>query len=309
MEKQIQLDIGDLCDLKCRFCINYKSFDERGFVPVSVLKKALKKFAKEGYKAVDIIGGEVTMYPQIEKILEYATSLGYERINLISHGIRYSDMDFLKKIAKAGNIRFCVSFQGFKEEEEDFLISSKGGFRKKIKGLCNLIILRKQGLIKESIYLSIVITKLNYKLLPEILFFYFKNFGIKNTRFRFIIPLGNAFDNFKLLVPTYTQVMPYLKKAIILSKKMGFDISFDGIPFCILKDIKKFEDYMGEIRDDLENRKKQISLEDQTVISDKNNEIQIQIKNCKGCTYNSVCGGPFRNYIKIYGSKEFKPVK
>lgn len=308
MENQIQLDIGDLCDLKCKFCINFKPFEERGFVSPSVLKKALKKYAKEGYKVVDIIGGEITMYPRVEEILKYATRLGYKRINLISHGIRYSDMNFLKKIAKAGNIRFCISLQGYKAEEEDFLIAVKGGFRKKIKGLYNLIILKKQGLIKEEISLSIVITKLNYKLLSEILLFYFRNFGIKNVRLRFIIPKGEAFNNFKLLVPSYSQVLPYLIKAIVLSKKLGLDVSFDGIPFCILKDKKLFEGLIGETRDGLGKSKKQISLEEQSVFSDKKNEIQKKIKNCKGCRYDSVCGGPFINYIKIYGNKEFKSI-
>jgi MoaA/NifB/PqqE/SkfB family radical SAM enzyme len=308
MEREIQLDIGDICDLRCKFCIDNKSLKGRRFISPLILKRTLRKFAQKKYKVIGIIGGEITVYPQLEKIIKFATNLGYKRINLISHGIRFADMDFLKKLVKAGNIRFYVSIQSYKAKEEDSLISMKGGFRKKIQGLRNLVLLQKQGLIKEQIYLSAVITKLNYKLLSEILLFYFKNFGIKNIRFRFIRPEGRALDNFRVLIPRYVEVLPHLNKAVLLSKNLNLDFSFDGIPFCILRDMKKFKGFMGELRDEIEKRKKQISFENQSVISQKINEIQIKIKECKLCIYNSLCGGPFKNYVKIYGPKEFKPI-
>ncbi|MDD5066449.1 MAG: radical SAM protein [bacterium] len=303
MDKKAHIYIGDSCDLGCRFCTNKKQAHERKrFISSALLKKKLKKYAEKKYDVVDFLGGEVTLYPRIEKIIRYASDLGYKRINLISHGLKFADPDFVKNIASAGNVRFCISVESHKEKTEDFLISVQGGFRKKIKGLYNLILLRKQGVIREKIFLMTVINKLNYKTMPETVFFYFRNFGIKDFRFRFIMPVGKASVHFKLLVPTYTQVLPYIARLMELAGKLNLNISYDGIPSCILRNIKGYKDFISEAID---------RSEEDTGMADPENKDKRRRKKtrkCRKCVYNMQCTGLWKKYLEIHGKKEFKPV-
>ena len=309
-EKKIQINLGHICNNVCKFCMNGEPLNKRKFIPFSLAKKELKKFKDKNYNAVGFLGGELTIYPKIIELIELAAKLGYKRIDLVSNGRRYSDIKFLKNLIEAGNIRFYLSIHSHNEKIEDFLTSIKGSFNEKIQGLYNLITLQKKGLIQERIFINSVINKFNYKFLPQILFFYFRNFGIKDFRFNFIRPEGRAFVNFKLLVPTYTEILPYLKKSIFLSKKLNLDISLEGIPFCLLKEIKNFKDFIGEFRDGTGEIREGTALRRQFKIAEERKQnLRIKIRDCKKCVYDSLCEGPWKNYAKIYGFKEFKPIK
>ena len=309
-EKKIQINLGHICNNVCKFCMNGEPLNKRKFVPFPLAKRELKKFKDKNYNAVGFLGGELTIYPEITELVKLAAELGYERIDLVSNGRRYSDIKFLENLIEAGNIRFYLSIHSHQEKIEDFLTSVKGSFNDKIKGLYNLIALQKRGLIKERIFINLVINKLNYRFLPQILTFYFRNFGIKDFRFNFIRPEGRAFVNFKLLVPTYTEVLPCLEKSIRLSKKLNLDISLEGIPFCLLKGIKKFKDFVGEFRDGTGEIRSGTNLRRQFKIAEQRKQnLRIKNKNCKNCLYDSLCEGPWKNYAKIYGFKEFKPME
>ena len=309
-EKKIQINLGHICNNVCKFCMNGEPLNKRKFVPFSLAKKELKKLKDKNYNVVGFLGGEITIYPKIIELVKLATKLGYERIDLVSNGRRYSDIKFLKNLIEVGNIRFYLSIHSHKEKIEDFLTSVKGSFNEKIQGLYNLITLQKKGLIQERIFINLVINKLNYKFLSQILIFYFKNFGIKDFRFNFIRPEGRAFVNFKLLVPTYTEILPYLKKSILLSKKLNLDISLEGIPFCLLKEIKNFKDFVGEFRDGIGEIRGGTDLRQQIKIAEQRKQnLRTKIRNCQKCVYDSLCEGPWKNYAKIYRFKEFKPIK
>jgi MoaA/NifB/PqqE/SkfB family radical SAM enzyme len=290
--------------------MNDQPIEERKFLPFPQIKKELKEFKKKGYNIVGFLGGELTVYPRIIELVKFATKLDYKRINLVSNGRRYSDINFLKHLIAAGNIRFYLSVHSHKEKIEDFLTSVKGGFKEKIKGLYNLVSLQKRGLIKEKIFINLVANKLNYKFFSQTMFFYFKNFGIKDFRFNFIRPEGRAFNNFKILVPTYSEVLPYLKESVLLSKKLNVNLSAEGIPFCILKGIKNFNNFIGEFKDgegeikEGEDNRKQFKF-----AKLRKEKLRSKMKSCKNCIYDSLCEGPWKNYVKIYGFKEFKPIK
>ena len=155
-----------------------------------------------------------------------------------------------------------------------------------------------------------MVNKLIYKSLPQTLFFYFKNFGIKDFRFNFVRPEGRAFDNFGLLVPTYSEILPYLKESFLMSKKLDLDISSEGIPFCILKGIKNFKRLIGEFRDGKGKIKEGVDFRKEFRFANVRKEkLRLKAETCKKCIYDSLCEGPWKNYVKIYGFKEFKPVK
>lgn len=308
MEKEVQLNLGKVCNNLCKFCMTDIPLNKRKFIPFSQIKKELKQFRDKNYNVVGFLGGELTIYPQIIELVAFADRLGYKRINLVSNGRRYSNMGFLKKLAQAGNIKFYISIHSHEEKTEDFLTSINGGFREKIQGLYNLNLLRKKEIIKEKISVNLVVNKLNYKVLPRTLLFYFKNFDIKDFRLNFIKPDGRAMDNFKILVPTYKKIMPYLKQCFLLSKKMNMDVSSEGIPFCVMEKIKNFRDFVGESKDSKNIIEGEENRQEFQYDEFRKDRLRTKTPKCGKCIYDSSCEGPWTNYAKIYGFKEFKPV-
>ena len=157
-----------------------------------------------------------------------------------------------------------------------------------------------------------VINKKNYKFFSEFIAFYFRNFGIKDFRFNFIKPQGRALKNFKILVPRYKEVFPYLSRAISIFKDLSINISVSDFPFCTLKKIKNFQNYIGEFKDEKKIRKGKILDRGKRVefyISERENRLRIKPKSCEKCIYNFFCPGIFKKYANNYGMLEFKPIK
>jgi len=310
--RKIEINLGLVCNNFCKFCMNKAPLKERKFPDFEFLKKELGDYYQKGYRAVGFLGGEPTIYPRLIELVSFTKGLGYQEIQIISNGRRYSDKNFLERLITAGVTRFYVSIHSYKEEVEDKLISVRGGFRQKIQGLLNLRNFQKNGMIKDKIFLNTVINKLNYKHLKGIVLF-FNNMGFSDVRFNFIRPEGNALANAKSLVPRYSEVMKYVVEAVKLKEKLPVNLSFEAIPFCSFCEygIEDFKDYVGEFKDaDVVASFGEKNKRDRFNVAERRkNQLRIKKASCRSCDFDSVCEGPWKNYVKIYGFKEFKPVK
>ena len=80
--------ITDICNLNCSFCSNKKregnefSFEE--------IKNILNTFRILGAKGVELTGGEPTIHPNINEIINYAKSINYS-IGIKSNGVEIKD--------------------------------------------------------------------------------------------------------------------------------------------------------------------------------------------------------------------------
>jgi hypothetical protein len=94
----------------------------------------------------------------------------------------------------------------------------------------------------------------------------------------------------------------------------------EGVPFCIVKEIESFKNFIGEFRDGTgkiregEIREKkmnaQVEFRREITYSEQRKAILRKKANfCKICIYDSLCEGPWKSYAEIYGFKEFKPIK
>lgn len=309
-EKKVELNLGLVCNNFCKFCMNDEPPKKRRFVSSEILKKELRDFRKKGCNAVGFLGGEPTIYPGLIEIIELASKIGYQGIHLVSNGRKYKDRDFLQRLISSGATRFYVSIHSHRPEIEDFLTSVKGGFKEKIKGISNLVFFKKRGLIKDNILLNSVINKYNYRYLPNIIFFFRKNFGLTDFRFNFIQPAGRALKNYNILVPKYLEIKKHLWEAIDLSRQLGVNLCLEAIPFCFLHGVKKFEELIGEFKDGKRQARFGNEQREGFFIETRRKEtLKIKGKNCKKCIYNDDCEGPWKNYVDFYDFHELKPIR
>jgi MoaA/NifB/PqqE/SkfB family radical SAM enzyme len=310
--KRVELNLGFLCNNKCRFCLTNVAQSERKFIPLSVLKKELKTYYRKGYRQAGFLGGEPTIHPQILELASFARELGYEQIHVVSNGRKYSDKKFLSKLIKSGVTKFYVSIHSHKAALEDHLTSVKGSFKEKVKGLKNLKELKDKGVIRDRVYLNTVINKLNYRYLEQIALFYSK-MGFTDIRFDFIRPEGRALANAVELVPRYSQIMKYVGRVLTLGRALKVDITFGAIPPCLFHryNIKVLPSSLGEFND----RGTESCLgEDNTIkrfsVSEKRkSEYKVKRKSCKNCLFDRICEGVWKHYARLYGFKDLRPVR
>ena len=295
--KKLDIKIIFQCNNHCDFCAQG---NKRSFIKMKTkdeIIKALKDGKKKNVNSVVFTGGEPTLHPNIIELIEEAKNLGYKFIQLQTNGRTLSDIEFLKKLKKAGVNEISPALHGSKPEIHDTLTHSPGSFKQTVKGIINS---KKLGLY---VLTNSVITSLNYKDLPDLakLLVYL---AVDQFQFAFIHIIGTAWENRKWIVPRKTDILPYLYKALDIGIKKGIRCYTEAIPYCLMKG---YEECISE----------KIIPDGPVVDADvfvenygdyRRTEGKIKHEKCKKCFYYNVCEGPWREYPELFGWDEFKPI-
>ncbi|MCD6229342.1 MAG: radical SAM protein [Candidatus Diapherotrites archaeon] len=299
MVNSVDLNIGTMCNNNCRFCVvdhsrnpTHDCFED--------IEKELEAFREKGVESVAFLGGEATIRRDIIEMISLAKKLGYAKIRIVSNGRMYCYPDFLEKIIKAGVNRFSVSIHAHNASLGDYLSRSKGSFTQTTTGIKNIC---KMGF---SLDTNTVINKLNYKHLPEIVLF-LNNLGVNNMHFSVINPMGNAMTNFDEMVPTLTEISPYIKKSLKICDKNNIYLTIDSLPFCILPECNRYKSELYDILTHVSfskgNERDRFYWQER-----KKNKLKTKPKKCCSCRYFGVCEGIWKGYAKKFGFKEILPI-
>jgi MoaA/NifB/PqqE/SkfB family radical SAM enzyme len=245
-----------------------------------------------------LTGGEPTIRKDFLQILEYAKR-NFKEITIQTNGRMFSYEKFTKKVMQATKtikVFFVVAVHGDSKEIHDAVTRVAGSFEQTVKGIENL------EKMKSNVKIQTVITKLNYRHLPKIVKL-FSEKGIKKIQFPFVHPAGNAFKYSEKIVPKMSKVIPYVKSAIDLAKKMGVEIKTEGIPPCCLKEN---QECISEF-----SRKIEIEMNCPEEVNQNFDHIGVnysKTKKCSGCSMNNLCAGTWKEYFELYGDGEFKVI-
>ncbi len=198
------------CNNRCIFCLDRPSQDGT-FVPLKIIKEKLKEGIKNGAERAVLSGGEPTLHPQFLEVVEFTKELGYKKVQIITNGRMFSYKGFLKKAIERGVDEITFSIHGHTEKLYEVQSQVKGSFSQAMTGLINA--LSCKGLI---VNIDIVINKINYRRLPEIIKF-FMGLGVYEFDLLQIIPFGDAWKNKKKVFYKIEDALPYLKRAFKIS--------------------------------------------------------------------------------------------
>ena len=287
-----------MCNNRCRFCAQGDKRLTVADKSTSQIKAILKKCMSQGISGVVFTGGEPTLRQDILELAGYARSCGYQSIQIQTNGRMFAYADFCKKLIHAGVNEFAPSVHGHNAELHDYLTTAKGSFYETVKGLKNL---KDLG---ANVFTNTVITKLNFRHLPEIASLLVK-MGVEQFQFAFIHPVHRAAENFDSLVPRITLVEPYLKKALKIGLEAGKKAFSEAVPFCFMRG---FEGCVAEsIIPDTTIFDADLVVENYN--SRRRDEGKKKGPACKKCSYYRICEGPWREYPEKFGWEEFIPVK
>jgi len=333
---RLPLYIGRRCNQSCKFCYYYTQVKEDNY-SFEEITYELIKYKKNGIESIDITGGEPTIHKDIIKILKKAVELGFTNISMISNGIALKNEMFTTQLIESGVDSFVLSIHGYNSEIHDSLTGRKGAFQDVLK---SIEIIKKRN---HTYSINHVINKSNYKTLPKFANLVRKIKG-KNTAVTFLVmnPINDASINYNDYVVKYTEISPYLIKAIDVLEKHDINSSWKFMPLCINQDkvnctdsiftffinpydwnynvqlrlnYKKLEYFLALF----DNFKKfnylqltKIPLEILVHIAMLNeyfSSVFTKIQSCKKCKFYYVCDGINHSYLQVYGDEEFLPIK
>ena len=296
--KCYELILNYNCNARCRFC-SQGDFDKSLNAPFDAIARNIYSAYKNGYRRLGLTGGEPLIRPDILKVIALGRSVGFRFIRVQTNGIKLADPAFCRALVKAG-LTFCkFSFTTDRAADHDALVGVPGALKKALAGLENL---RK---LKIRLGTNILVNRLNYKRLPEIIKFYL---GRGITNFVIIYPVYNGAmaDNAKKLGVSLPDCEPYFEAAVRTMEAAGLpgEILFLNTPPCFLNGREKLA-----IGLDLFNTLVTDPLGGRTDLDANAEAAKVKGPPCRACALNKKCRGADEHYISNFGWAGFRPVK
>jgi len=298
---RLDLKVGFQCNNYCIFCVQgdkrYKYPDRN----LKEIKLILHRGSKELRRNVVFTGGEATLRKNILlKAVAYAKKIGYQTIQIQSNGRMFVYLDYCKELIMAGANEFSPALHGSTPDIHDELTQAPGSFEQTTQGIRNL------KLLNQRVLSNSVITKKNYKDLPK-LSELLVQLKVNQFQLAFIhinqIIASNA-SKINDIVPRVSKVMPYVKKALDIGIMADVSCMTEAIPYCLMCG---YEDYIAEkIIPEAHVFDAEIDITDYSQY--RRNQGKAKSPNCLKCHYYQSCEGPWKEYPKIFGWSEFKPI-
>ncbi|MBN2457562.1 radical SAM protein [Candidatus Woesearchaeota archaeon] len=294
--KRVDIKTGFVCNNNCRFCVqaHKKRFGNR---QTDDIKKDLREARKSDCKGVVFTGGEPTIRKDIVELVSYAKELGFGSIQIQTNARCLSYKPMCIRLIDAGANEFSPALHGHTAELHDYLTRAEGSFRQTTRAIMNL---RELG---QRIITNTVVVKPNYRHLPDIARLLVR-LKVDQFQFAFVHAVGNAYTNYDEMMPSMAKAAPFLKSGLQLGLDNGVVVMAEAMPFCLMKGFERYcsEFYIPktEIRD--------INDYDPSYENTRREQGKQKFEKCRGCRYDLVCEGPWKEYPERMGDSEFKPV-
>ena len=193
----------------------------------------LIKTAPKDTKEVCITGGEPTLAG--DKLISLVDLVRQElpntSIHILSNGRYFQLNDYTHRLAVAGGEKliFGIPFHSDYCGDHDLIAGAKGAFNETIHGLYNL---SEEGCCIE---LRIVINKLNYKRLPKMAEYIFKNLPFVSwVALMAMEDTGYAIKNDRTIWVEPIEYIHQLCKAVDILDQWRIPVSIYNLPLCLL---------------------------------------------------------------------------
>ena len=287
------------CNSNCIFCLqgDYKKHASKFEMSTEEVKGIIKEDA-DNCKKLILCGGEITLRDDLPDLIKYISNFDCDIIEIQSNGNKLDSFDYCQSLLTAsGNkkLQVCLSLHGDSEE-----------LQSKHSNLKNLRIIEKAIENLKSLDVTVitntVITKLNYKRLPEIALFSISK-GTSSVQFSFLRDAGySRGEVYKKLMPRFSEVKDHLELAIsIVSSMPNKYISVDGMPLCVYSK-SSFLPFSTKV-----NRP---HFEEDQVTEIKGGGLEISpnafrdLSPCRSCKLRGDCPMVYGIYADIYGTGE-----
>ena len=225
INNRAKLDTGKLCNYKCEFCYYKNHLTERD--SLQTIYNRIDYLKAYGIEQLDLSGGESSIEPNWFNILEYCKDK-FNRISCLSHGGKFSNIEFIKRSCELGLREILFSLHGTSPDIHDQIVGKHGAFDNLMKAIDNAHQLGIEVRINTTLY------ELNYNNIDTTI--------IKNlhpTQMNFIA-LNYWRDNadFNKTID-YPVVCNYVKKYIDELKDL-MEVNARYFPYCYMEGYEQY---------------------------------------------------------------------
>lgn len=297
--KRADVKVWFACNNMCSFCVQW---DKRTKYPprsLDEIKKILDDEYKNWSRGLVFTWWEPTVHKNLTEAIEYAKKLWYEQIQIQSNWRNFEKLDYVKELINAWVTEFWPSIHWFKKETHDKLVWAKWAWEQVIKGLINL------KNLKQYVVINSVVTKANYKEIPELASLLVK-LWVNQFQFAFVHILGSADKNKDTVVPKKSEAIPYIKKWLDIWKTAWVICMTEALPFCLMQ---WYEWAIAEYNFMPETTVVDAEYRTESYADYRWNEWKAKREECKKCSKYKICEWPWKEYPLIYWWDEFIPIK
>ncbi len=292
------------CNVECVFCSHTTRMERFGAypIPAAEIAEKLKEKRSAGYNHVTFTGGEPTLYPKFEKLLEIARLMGY-RTRAVSNGWAFSAADYAARTLPHLD-ELCLSIHGASERSHDRMTGAKGGFSR-MKAALETVCREKPEL---KLIVNSVATRWNLDELAPIAAWIKDYASVKEYWISTLVPQGAGLERFKELAPPNKDVLSRAPEVVEAAGPVA--VRFYGFPLCVLGEFRESATdygrnpsvavYRGLTKDGRADLRE--------MESKKTDPPKVKTKKCADCAYADACGGLWREYYRSYGDAELAPI-
>ena len=292
-----EIILNHTCDLACSFC-SQADFAPSSFMSAADAVRHIYSARKAGFSRLGFSGGEALLRRDLPQLVKAARRVGFKAVRLQTNGALLSRPAAAEKLVRAGLTVCKFTFTSHLPSVHDRLVGRAGAFKKSLAGLSNML-----GL-KAAVGINLLITKANYRALPETLEF-FINRGVPD--FVLIYPIyAGAMARSAAPRVSLPAAAPFIVKALRLASDSGLgrEVKALNVPPCLLPGF--------------ESRAAGLYRFNTVVVAADGQERDLDASvaaarrrgpPCARCFFKRTCRGVDRNYLEIFGWKGISPVK
>lgn len=277
------IPINNICNQKCVFCsAEYRMVWNKSIPLKEIFKQTLEK---KDY--IQISWGEPLLSPNLYKILYFIRKNKQNCfIEFQTNWVFLLKNNNLDKLQKFYIDLYNINYPCHIEEVNDKIAWVKWTLQEREKSMKEII---RRWL---NLRINIIINKLNYEFLPEIVEYINKNFfWLERIQFSFTKAMWAA-DRNDGIVPSYEETEFFLVSALEKCKKYSIKTDVDHIPMC----------FLGEYFTSHVDYNKIQFWEKWVFLIEKN-----FVTKCKKCDKKIFCSWYRKDYLEIYPiNYEFK---
>lgn len=218
------IEITSACNLKCRHC--YGEFGNKSYhMSLDKIMKLLDDLEEAGVKMIELTGGDISVHPNIQAIVEYALSKKFVQVALLTNGILLTDEMLTLLIRNKQRVVIQIDLHSMKEDYNNWFTQTNYGIDK-IKH--NIGYLCDNGV---KVRVAMIVTVKNIDDIVEVADWAFIVGAIK-LGISPVVPLGRANDDIEDLAISDVETLKKMESILeSVNKKYPNFIAFneDGL--------------------------------------------------------------------------------
>ncbi|MDC1399576.1 radical SAM protein, partial [Yoonia sp.] len=230
-EKYVSLTMEFRCNLKCVHCMIEDTMDRLAPTSDATLDNVCRDQQETGrWEGLVLTGSEITLRRDLPDIARKAKASGFKHVRIQTHGMHLGRTDYADKLVDAGVDEYFVSVAGSDRESHDRITQVTGAWDKMMRGMEHLDQYDHVKLITNS-----VITTQSYQLLPGMVDALSHLKRLVQMEFWNFFPM--APDDPKDLLANNSDILPYLRDAVLKCRDQGRYTEVKNFPECMLADL------------------------------------------------------------------------